>query len=234
MLDTGMPTQPAPGWVFTPSVRFAATHDDNVTLRLNNDVPVSDYVTTISPRADLDYNGRRVRLDLNYGGSILRYRDLTELDAFDQHAIGELRYRTTKHTTLFVRNSFTKSPTTDAVTFAQPGIPFARIGSRIIETHAGLEAQLTRRLSLDGGYEFESLQFGDESALNPLFQGGHLHGANVSSRYQLTETVAVGGDFAARHTVVASGTQPFDIYDGSGTLEVKLTPSVTATGSAGI
>src|SRR5205823_577559 len=85
-----------PGWIFTPSMGFEETYDNNVNLGgaladQNND----DYVSSISPRAGVTYYGRRARFGADYSASLLNYRTFSVFNRWDQSGTAALRRRET-------------------------------------------------------------------------------------------------------------------------------------------
>ena len=64
----------------------------------------------------------------DYRGFIRRYLEVEGLDGFDQRASLNARRMMTRRLTLYARDSFTDSPTTDDVELN--GVPFRRTGSR--------------------------------------------------------------------------------------------------------
>src|SRR5262249_46340223 len=80
------PTEPAgvSGWTFTPSLAYQGAWDDNVLLVFQPDPP-NDFLTLVSPRAALNYFGRRSEFDLSYDGSFQIYRQLSDLNSYYQN-----------------------------------------------------------------------------------------------------------------------------------------------------
>ena len=63
----------------------------------------------------LEYIGKRSEFSANYRGFVRRYVDLEGLNGFDQHAGIGFKRVMSRRLTLFVRDSFVDSPTTDEV-----------------------------------------------------------------------------------------------------------------------
>src|SRR3990170_4852755 len=84
-----IPSQRIPGWSFTPSVAFGATHDTNVAL---SDAPADvgrtqgDSYFNIVPGGQLEFAGRYTDFSLNYHGFLRRYLEVDGLNGFDQRA----------------------------------------------------------------------------------------------------------------------------------------------------
>ena len=160
--QSSQPQEPqAVGWIFTPAVGFGGAWDNNILLANTGDNPPGDYATPLNPAADLDYRGRRTRLSTGYAGAFLLYRTFDELNSTEQHARATLEQRLTERLTLFGEGTFAQVPTTDALLLS--GVPFYRVGSRMNEVGAGLEAQLTKVLALRGKYSLSHVTFADDS-----------------------------------------------------------------------
>ena len=62
-VPTASPNGQAPaGWLFTPALSYAGVWDDNVLIRGAGDAAVGDFQNVVSPRATIDFNGRRGQL----------------------------------------------------------------------------------------------------------------------------------------------------------------------------
>ena len=101
--------QPAPwaperlsaGWVFTPSMVVGALWDSNVTVRSAGDPHVAEWIGLLNPRGELDFNGRHTHLNLGYSGALNAYRDLPELDRYEQRSRFEVRHTISPRLSLF-------------------------------------------------------------------------------------------------------------------------------------
>lgn len=221
-----------PGWIFTPAVRFAASYDDNAIYRGEGDVIASDYLTVVGPTFDLSFAGKRTWLSIGYGGAFWLYRELDELNSLDQRGSLDLRHRATRHVTVFARDIFVATPTTDRLELG--GVPFVREGVRVNNARAGLEAQLTRRFAITGGYEHQWVRFDDDTDLPELLRGGYAHGGFFETRYTISDRVAVGTDYSMRRALVGTGREQFEIHLADGVVELRLTPDVMVSGAAGL
>ena len=110
--QSAVETRQPPGWVFTPSIAFGGSWDDNVLLVDPAGESPGDYATPISPTVTLDYRGRRTRLTTAYGGSLLVYRTLEELNSSEQRVRGFWQHRASERVTVFAQENFTSAPTT--------------------------------------------------------------------------------------------------------------------------
>jgi hypothetical protein len=229
--DTPVTDQRIPGWVFTPAVRFAGSYDDNAAVRLKGDVTARDYLTTVGPDLNLDFTGRRTQFRMDYSGSFMLYRELTELNAYDQQAFADLRYRLTPHVTFFTHEMFTVTPTTDRLQLG--AVPFRREGARMNDGRLGFEAQFTRRTSLVATYEHQWVRFNQDEELPVLFRGGFAQGGSLVTTYQVTPRLALTADYSMSHATIGAGQQTFDFQNGGGGVEVKVLEDTTLSATVG-
>ena len=143
-----VPTQ-APGWVFTPSVGFGGSWDNNILLEGEGDNALTDYGTPVDSGLNLDYRGRRLDLSGSYNGSFVMYRTYDELNSTDQRARFHMDHRATARVKLFAEEYFIQAPSTDVLNLA--GVPFYRTGSRTNEAGGGVEAVVARHTTLRCG-----------------------------------------------------------------------------------
>jgi hypothetical protein len=151
-----VPRQP-PGWVFTPSVGFGGTWDDNLLLASEGDPRLKDYGTPVDSGLTLAYRGRRLNLSGSYGGSFVMYRTYDEVNSASQRARVYLEHRATSRLKVFAEENYIDAPSTDALNLA--GVPFYRTGSRTNEAGGGIEALLARHTTLVAGYVLRSVAF---------------------------------------------------------------------------
>ena len=231
--QSSQPQEPqAVGWIFTPAVGFGGAWDNNILLANTGDNPPGDYATPLNPAADLDYRGRRTRLSTGYEGAFLLYRTFDELNSTEQHAHATLEQRLTERLTLFGEETFAQVPTTDALLLS--GVPFYRVGSRMNEVRAGLEAQLTKVLALRGRYSLSHVTFADDSPAAADLQGGHSQELVVGLDRLLSPRLTIGAQFEARRAVITGDIDGFDSNTASLGLEYDITPSLTVSGLAGV
>lgn len=190
--DAAAPAAPTiPGWVFTPSMTYAAGWDDNVLLRGVGDNVQGDLLNTVGPGAAVSYNGKRTQFDASYGGGFQLYRDLNTLDAYTQSAALSARRLVTKRLTLFARNSYTAMPTTQVLELV--GVPYVRAGSQMETAEGGVDYLVSKRLSMEAAYNFQWVKF-DASAFGIALFGGHSQGARYAIKYQLNDLTALTGN----------------------------------------
>jgi hypothetical protein len=222
----------AAGWVFTPSMIYSTSWDDNVLVRGVGDQPATDSLNVLNPRVSLDFNGRRGQADLSYDGAFLRYREFDTLNSYDQHASFSARRLISPHVALFVRDSAALVPTTELVEFV--GLPFVRTGSAIEDLRGGIEAALSRRTSVSASYNFQWVRFDESPDIAGLLRGGHSHGATLGLRHSLTDHTAIVADYDLQHAAIAGGAEIFDVQNGSIGIDQRLSESTHVFASAGI
>src|SRR5262245_45718728 len=134
-------TGPAPrfgaGWTFTPTVGFAETYDDNISLFGVNTAENQndDYISSVFPSADLHYSGKHTRFGASYTGSFLNYQTFTVLNRFDQRADVDVKRQETARLNWFARAAAAMLPTTDAIELG--GIPFRHTGATTLDGRGG-------------------------------------------------------------------------------------------------
>jgi hypothetical protein len=231
--------QAAAGWTLTPSLTYSGAWDDNVLLRGDGDVPATDFVSVVNPRAAVDFNGRRGQLSASYDGSFLLYRELSTLNSYDQRGSIYAGRMITPHLGVFVRGFAAQVPTTELVAFA--GLPFIRNGSRILDTHAGVNASLTKRTSLSVTYDIQLVGF-DHSAVGaePL-RSGHSQGASVAFRHAIDPRLTFTADYQLTHAnthpiIGAAGPidRAFDIQNGWAGADYRLSEETHVFAAGGI
>src|SRR3954471_13052354 len=100
------PERLTPGWVFTPSAVLGVLHDSNVTLRAVNEPITAEVVALVNPRGEIDFNGRRTHFNAGYSGALEAYRELSELNRYEQKGRLELRHQPRPHLQLFSTASY--------------------------------------------------------------------------------------------------------------------------------
>ena len=229
-----------PGWIFTPSIGFGGSWDDNVLLVNPGDEPPSDYASPINPSVSLDFTGKRTRFSTGYDGSVVLYRTLDELTSFEQYLRVALEHRATEHLTIFAQETFTMAPTTAAIPL-NGGVPFYRIGSRTNAVGGGFKAALQRHMSLRGAYTLRIVDFDFDQLLGTQLHGGNSHELDVSLDRALSPRLTVGGEYGLDRVTVAAGTavdrppdDRFNIQTGGVTASFLVSPTVTVSGALGI
>ena len=194
--------QPLVGWVFTPSISFGGTWDDNVLLvnpGTSTDPP-ADYQSPIGPGLSLGYTGKRTRFSTGYNGSMVRYQSLEDLNSFHQSFRLTMEHRLTPRLSFFGQETFASAPTTDVLQLA--GVPFYRTGSRSNAAGGGVQAALAKHTSFRANYTLRSVAF----ELNPLsgtqLQGGHAHEVKATLDRTLSRRLVLGGEYEFTRAIV--------------------------------
>jgi hypothetical protein len=222
----------APGWTFTPALVLSSSWDDNVLLRGQGDSPVSDVTNVVNPRASMSLNGRYTQIDASYDGAFLLYRQFNTLNSYDQRASLSVRRLVTPHVALFVSDSLTVAPTTEAVELV--GLPFVRTGSRIDDARGGVEVTLSPRTSFTASYTFQWVRFDQRADLAAQLLGGHSQGGTASWRHALTARTALIADYDLQRATVIQGADSFNVQTGSVGIEQRLSDLVQVFGAIGV
>ena len=240
--SNGIPAQQtAPGWIFTPSISFGGTWDDNVLLVNPGTNPPSDYESPITPGASLDYTGKYTRFSGGYSGSFLRYNTLTELNSLQQSLRAMVERRATNRVTFFGQESFTAAPTTDVLQLG--GIPFYRTGSRSNATTGGVQSALARHTMLRSSYTLRAVDFENNPFNSSQLQGGHAHDIMASVDQALSQRLTVGGEYqfsraivngAERIVGVQAPEDRFNMQTATGTIQYVVGPGTRISGGFGV
>jgi hypothetical protein len=223
--------QAAPGWTFSPGMAVGTSWDDNVLVRGEGNETPNDVLNVLSPRAALDFNGRRSQFSATYDGSFLLYRELDQLNSYDQRSSVMARHLVTKHAALVVRNTAAFVPTTELAEFV--AVPFVRTGSRLEDLQTGLEAGLTKFTTLALSYNFQVVDFDQSSPAASRLQGGYSHGASVDVRHLLNARLSLTADYQFQHAALRRD-QTFDIHNGWVGVDYKLSELTHIYGAGGL
>jgi len=222
----------SPGWTVTPIFVFSQASDSNITLAGQGTPTVADAVASLSPSVDLSYLGRSTSLDGGYAGSAARYFTVDQLDTFDQRLYANLQQQVGRRVRLFAQQSAGWLPATDTILLT--GVPFGRVGSRIVTIEGGASIALTRTADLTAGYRFEHVDFDRTSALGAQLLGGHTHGVFGGVSRQVSSRLSIGGSYDIRRAIVAGGLQQFNILNAEGNVQVRVSPLLVLSGGFGL
>lgn len=220
-----------PGWVFTPTFVFSGAYDDNVTLAGHNAPTESDTLTVLTPSGDLQYRGRHNWLGLGYDGSWSLYRQLNQLNTFDQSMRADTRSELSRRVTLLLHDSFSIHPTTDVVQLF--GVPFLRIGSRLNDARAEMRIVALAHTTVSGSYSNEYVSFDQNSDYAKFLHGGMAHAFSGRVEQQLSPHLSLGADYTFRRAILSDNAGQFDIQEGSGNFSYQATPTFTLSGGLG-
>ncbi|HEU4937079.1 MAG TPA: hypothetical protein VFT39_11530 [Vicinamibacterales bacterium] len=232
--------QPVPGWIFTPSISFGGTWDDNVLLVNPGTNPPSDYGSPITPAGGLTYTGKFTRFSTGYSGSFVRYMTLTELNGLHQTLHATLDRRVNERVTFFGQESFTAAQTTDVLQLA--GVPFYRVGSRSNAATGGIQAALTKRTTLRSSYTLRTVDFDKNLFSSTSLQGGHAHDITTTVDYALSRRLAIGGEYEFSRAIVNGETfagvpgpeDRFNMQTATATAQYQLAAGTSITGGFGV
>jgi hypothetical protein len=227
----GADLQAPAGWSFTPSIAAGTGYDDNVLVRGNGDNAPGDVTTVLDPHATLNYNSGRGQLSASYDGAIVLYRDLDQLNSFDQHGSLFGRRLVTKRLAIFVRNSAASVPTTELADLV--GVPFVRTGARLDNFNSGIEVSFTKYTSAIISYNFEWVDFDLTAPGANSLLGGHSHGASMTLRHLLSARLALTADYNMQHATLRDN-QIFDVINASAGVEYRLSESTRVFAAGGI
>jgi len=240
--SSGIPAQQtAPGWIFTPSISFGGTWDDNVLLVNPGTNPPADYGSPITPGASLDYTGKYTRFSSGYSGSFVRYMTLSELNSLQQSLRATVERKATNRLTFFGQESYTAAPTTDVLQLA--GVPFYRIGSRSNAATGGVQVALAKHTMLRSSYTLRTVDFENNVFTTSQLQGGHAHDIIASVEQAVSRRLTVGGEYQFSRAIV-NGAEPivgvpgpedrFNMQTATGTIQYLIGPTTTVSGGFGI
>jgi len=221
---------PRGGWSFTPQMVVGGAWDDNVLIKNVGDTR-SDYTTVLNPRASVDFTGRRSSFSANYNGAFQLYRQFDTLNAYEQNSNASLRHKVSPRITWFLLQTFSASPTTELP--ALVGIPFVRIGSRIVTAKGGVETALSRRTIIGASYDIQWVDFDNDPVLGQLLFGGHSQGGAFTLKHQLTSRTALTADYDLQHARIVDGST-FDVQNGRVGAEYRATKYITVFASGGL
>jgi hypothetical protein len=220
-----------PGWTFTPGLSFGGLYDSNVALAAvspTRQQAQSDLLLLAQPFAQLDFLAKRTELSAGYQGYVRRYRDLDQLNGFDQHGHASLRRLVSKHVTLSVSDAYARVPTTDEIDVN--GVPFSRTGARRNALSGQLQARLTKFMDLSVKFDNTWVSF---DRTDSLLTGGAVNGVTTGLSRRVSERVSVGAEYAVRFADLNAGTRQITFHDAGATAQIVLSERTSASFGAG-
>lgn len=221
------------GWTLTPMIGFAETYDDNISLfghgtaEDQND----DYISTVSPGAELHYGGKHTGVDMGYTGSFLNYNTFSVLDRWDQRAKFELRRQETARLKWGGHASFAMLPTTDLIELG--GIPYRNTGSTTGDARGGFDYALSARDKLSQSVNYQSVSFDRPEEVRDFLRGGRVLESITGWRHAISGRMALGADYTYRRATVVDDPEPFNIQTTEAAIDYNLSPVWTFSGAAG-
>ncbi len=133
------------------------------------------------------------------------------------------------------RHQLTLTPTTDQLELE--GLPFTRVGSRMLTSAGGFTYDISSRATLKTEHMFQWVEFNRDAEGQPDFrflQGGHLHSPSAEVEYALHRHVKLGGVYVYRHMVIDAGEEIIASHRAQGTAQFQLGPSTSLRARAGV
>ena len=223
-----------PGWSFVPALAAGVVHDSNVALtspRASIGETQGDSMVSLVPSGQIVYFGKRSEFSAGYRGFLRRYMDVEGLDTFAQRGSVSFQRAMSRRLTMFARNNFSDSPTTDEVEVN--GVPFQRAGSRTNTFAAGADIRLSKFTTLSTRYDMTWVSFDRDEELASL-TGGWIHGIRTDVTRQLSGRLRLGGEYSYRRASLDQGEREFGFQDAGAVLRYALGPHTAATAAAGL
>ncbi len=225
-------SSPIAGWSFTPGVTASSVFDSNVALAA--EFPTrpdtqGDQLFVIAPSGQLEYHGPRTTFESGYRGYLRRYVDLDALNGFDQRGYASLRYRTTRHVTVFARDTYIKAPTTDELDLN--GVLFRRTGARHNTFVGGIESRLTKHMDLNARYDMNWVDF---DRTTTVLRSGFAQTFQTELARRLNDRSSLGAEYSLRLADLNQGTRHLTFQDVGGTFRYDSGPRTTLDAAAGL
>lgn len=223
-----------PGWSFVPALAAGVVHDSNVALtspRASIGETQGDSLVSLVPSGQIEYLGKRTEFSAGYRGFLRRYMEVEGLDTFAQRGSVSFRHAASRRLTVFARNNFSDSPTTDEVEVN--GVPFRRAGSRTNTLAAGADIRLSKLTTLGTRYDMTWVSF-DRDRQFATLTGGWIHGMRADLTRQLSERLRFGGEYSYRTASLDQGEREFGFQDAGALLRYALGPHTVASAAAGL
>jgi uncharacterized protein (PEP-CTERM system associated) len=223
------------GWVFTPAIAFGGLWDSNPTTRNEGTPKAPEIVGLINPRTEIDFNGRRAKFSAGYSGALERYQELAELTRYDQRARLEAKYQMTPRLLFQTRHQVTLTPTTDQLELE--GLPFTRVGSRMLTSAGGFMFEISPRMALKADHTFQWVDFDRDTEGQADFrflQGGHSHSPSLELDYAIHRHVKLGGVYVYRHMVIDAGEEIIGSHRAQGVAQFQVGPTTSLRARAGV
>jgi hypothetical protein len=222
----------ASGWVFTPSLAVGGAWDDNVLL--GGALNPGDFGTPVNPSVALDMNGRRSQLSAGYETTFQTYRNFDELNSFRQRLRASAQRRITRRLTVFAQEAYASAPTTDVLDVS--GIPYYRVGSRTNVVSGGFEYAVSKLTTIHASYTRRNVWFDDRPIQVPGVQliGCYSNEVTFSIDRGLSPRLTAGGEYRVQRSVMADALDRFNIHSAAGTLQYRLSPTVSVSAAGGI
>jgi hypothetical protein len=140
----------AADWSLVPSVTQKSEFNSNINLTYN---PISDYIFTLTPAADFNYNTEITQLQGHLGLSGQHFITNSNLDHIDQNYQINGKYQATPKVNLSLNSSFIVD-TTLLEELLSSGLVIGRSPRTSILANPGITYNITERLSSTAAYNF--------------------------------------------------------------------------------
>jgi hypothetical protein len=225
------------GWVFTPGVAAGALWDSGIQTDGNPVVGAlfKKWVVTANPRAELDFNGRRTHLNVGYSGSYENYRS-DGITNWEHRGRAGLRQTMTRRLDITGDMSYSAVPTSDRLLISDGIVPYVPVDSRWIDLGAGFTYRTGPRTTINGGYRFQRVTFNHEAeaALFTELHDGDTHMPSLGFMRDFTSRLSIGASAHYRRDTTEFDFQEFEVRSLSGDFTLKLSPTSTLSGGAGV
>lgn len=228
-----IPTTLRPGWTVTPSFSVAPVWDSNVALTSEAQGQLQDESITVGSGLTSQYRGRRGQLELEYLGSYDFYRRYTEFNAPDHRGRLEAQRSLGRRVSVFARNIYGMSPTTN-ITLPDVGlITLRRRTTSSNDFRGGIDFRPRPHTLLTTAYSSQWVDLAADEEVQPLLRSGHSHRGDLALRHEVSQRLSLGAQYDFQHAIVADGEESFDIQHATALMEFAMTPSLQVVGSAG-
>lgn len=183
----------AADWAIVPSV--TARTEFNSNLNYAYIAPVSDFIFTLSPRADFNYTTDMGQLQGRLGLTGLHYLSHDNLDHIDQNFQINGQYQATPRWKLMLNTAYISDSTLQEELFTS-GLIMTRTPRRSIQAAPGLTYALTERLAATVNYSINRVMY-----QSPQFQSYTSQQAGLQLVQQLkNEKTSLFSNIIARYT----------------------------------
>jgi uncharacterized protein (PEP-CTERM system associated) len=227
------PERTTAGWTFMPAAALGVLWDTNVTLVSIGTPKTQEWVGLVNPRGELQFNGRHTKFNIGYSGALEAYRELDELNRYEQRSRASFRRQFNPRVYLDSSASYAASPTTDRLEIGT--LHFLDIGSRTADAGGALRFTVSPRTSIEGEYRFQHIEFDQDDAERPFtfLNGGHAHSPAARVLYAVSSRLGVGAEWQYRHASLEGFERAFGVQNLMGTASYQLGPSTIFSGGAG-
>ena len=188
----------AADWSLVPSVTQKSEFNSNVNLTFTN--PTSDYIFTLTPAADFNYNTEITQLQGHLGLSGQHYLSNSNLDHIDQNYQINGKYQATPKVNLSLNTSYIVD-TTLLQELLTSGLVIGRSPRTSILANPGMTYNITERLSSTINYNFTRVLY-----QAPQYIDYTTHQMGLSFNYLLSnERTTLTNNNIVRETLYPGG-----------------------------